>query len=276
MKFLAKWRVRKPADDNETVYVSERFGVRSLHIGSDTIQSSMRLARPYDLELSYTRSMVAFLLFNAHPQRIVMIGLGGGSLAKFVYHRMPAVATTVVEVNARVVAIARQYFHVPPDDARFAVVIGDGAQYVAAKRAFADVLMVDGYDAESQVTGLSTRTFYAACAEALTECGVFVVNLWGSDRRFGDYLARIEAAFRGGTLCLPAEKPGNVIVLGFRRHPGDPSWSELAARARELESAYGLEFPRFVQSLRRMNRHDKARLYVDRPEAQQGPLAGTA
>ena len=44
MKFLRSWRVRKPADDNESVYISEKFGVRTLHIGSDTVQSSMRIA----------------------------------------------------------------------------------------------------------------------------------------------------------------------------------------------------------------------------------------
>ncbi|MGZ8199011.1 MAG: hypothetical protein ACXWVP_11690, partial [Burkholderiales bacterium] len=72
MKFLAKWRVRKPADDAETVYVSEKFGVRSLHIGSDTVQSAMRLARPNDLELSYTRSMMGFLLFVPPPRKMIM------------------------------------------------------------------------------------------------------------------------------------------------------------------------------------------------------------
>jgi len=69
MKFLAKWRVRKPAEDEETAYVSERFGVRTLHIGSDTVQSAMRIARPNDLELAYTRSMMAFLLFVPAPKR---------------------------------------------------------------------------------------------------------------------------------------------------------------------------------------------------------------
>ena len=108
MKFLAKWRLRKPADDTETVYVSEKYGVRSLHIGSDTVQSAMRIAKPNDLELSYTRSMMAFLLFSDRPTRILMVGLGGGSLAKFVYHRLPWVTTEVVEVNPRVVAIARE------------------------------------------------------------------------------------------------------------------------------------------------------------------------
>src|SRR5688572_28985611 len=110
MKFLAKWRVRKPTEDEETAYVSERFGVRTLHIGSDTVQSAMRLARPNDLELSYTRSMMAFLLFVPAPRRALLIGLGGGSLAKFMYHRLPATRTRAVEVNVRVAAIARQSF----------------------------------------------------------------------------------------------------------------------------------------------------------------------
>ena len=78
MKFLQNWRVRKPSDDNESVYISEKFGVRTLHIGSDTVQSSMRLSKPNDLEVSYTRSMMGFLLFNPQPRSVLMIGLGGG------------------------------------------------------------------------------------------------------------------------------------------------------------------------------------------------------
>ncbi len=66
---LASWLWRKATGD-ETVYITERFGVRSLHIGSDTIQSAMRLARPNDLELAYTRSMMGFLLFNEWPERV--------------------------------------------------------------------------------------------------------------------------------------------------------------------------------------------------------------
>ena len=101
MRLFANWRMRKPADAADAVHVSEKFGVRSLHIGSETIQSSMRIARPYDLELSYTRSMMAFLLFNERPGRVLMIGLGGGSLAKFIYHRLPWVTTEVVEVDRK-------------------------------------------------------------------------------------------------------------------------------------------------------------------------------
>lgn len=260
MNFFARW-LRKSADDAGSVYVTERFGVRSLHIGSDTIQSSMRLARPNDLELAYTRSMMAFLLFNERPERVLMVGLGGGSLLKFIYHRMPWARIEAVEINPRVVLIARQQFHVPSDDERLTVRVGDGAEHVAQETGSADLVAVDGYDGESQVAGLSSPAFYQACRRRLAACGVLVVNLWSSDCKFNDYLERIEAAFPAGTLCLPAEKPGNIIVFGFRDSPGSPHWDALAVKARELEARYGLEFSKFVQGLRKMNRHDEERLY---------------
>jgi spermidine synthase len=257
MKFLAKWRVRKPTEDEETPYVSERFGVRTLHIGSDTIQSAMRLARPVDLELSYTRSMMAFMLFTASPRQVLTIGLGGGSVAKFIYHRVPSAHVTAVEVSPRVVAIARQYFQVPPDDDRFEVVIADGAEYVMREDVTADVVIVDGYDADAHAAELASRDFYAACRERLQPAGALVVNLWGGDKSFSTLLQRIDSAFEGRTLCLPAERPGNVIVFGFRRDPGRLRWTQLQQRAEELQAALGLEFPMFVQGLKKMNTHDE-------------------
>lgn len=261
MRFLAKWRIRKPADDEQTVYISERYGVRSLHIGSDTVQSSMRLARPNDLELSYTRSMMGFLLFVPQPDDVVMIGLGGGSLAKFVHQRLLDARVRVAEVNPQVVSIARQYFYLPADGPRFEVLTMDGARYVERNDIETDVLVIDGYGADAHAEELASRSFYAACRTRLKAGGVFVVNLWGGDKTFKMLLARIEEAFPGGTLCLPAERPGNVIVFGFEREPGRIEWKALTARAHEFEARYGLEFSRFVEALRKMNRHDREYLY---------------
>ncbi len=261
MSFLPRWRLRRPAADAKTVYVSEKFGVRSLHIGSDTVQSAMRLARPHDLELSYTRSMMAFLLFNAAPRTVLMIGLGGGSVAKFIYHYMPQTQIRVLEIDPQVMAIARQCFLVPPDDARFRITVGDGAEHMAQSGGAADVIMVDGYDAESHVEELATPEFYDHCHARLAPGGVLVVNLWGGDRQFNDILQRIETAFPDSTLCLPARKPGNVIAFAFRDAPGPLRWEELNQRAAELTVTYGLEFPLFVAGLRTMNRHDEAGVY---------------
>jgi spermidine synthase len=269
MKFLAKWKMRKPASDDQTPYVSERFGVRTLHIGSDTVQSAMRLAKPNDLELSYTRSMMAFMLFMPPPRDVLMIGLGGGSLAKYIYHHVPEARVRAVEVSPEVVAIARHYFHVPEDEPRFQVVIADGAEYVLREDVAADVVIVDGYDADAHAEELASRDFYAACRSRLRDRGMLVVNLWGGDRLFETLLQRIESAFPGGTLCLPAERPGNVIVFGFRMSPGPVEWMTLHGRARHLEKTLGgLEFPRFVEDLRKMNRRDDRYLYAARLRAK--------
>lgn len=261
MKFLARWRLRKPAEDAETVYVSERYGVRSLHIGSDTVQSSMRLKAPNDLELAYTRAMMAFLLFVPPPRNVLMIGLGGGSLAKFIHYRMPSAQVDAIEVNPQVVAVARQSFHLPPDGPVFRVRITDGAEFVRRADVAADVVMVDGYDADAYAEELASAAFYQACRARLKEGGVLVVNLWGGDKEFHSLLQRIERAFPEGTLCLPASRPGNVIVFGFQRNPGAFEWKVLFQRAAALQSEVGLEFPRFVEGLRTMNRSDADRLY---------------
>jgi spermidine synthase len=262
MNFFARWRLRKPALDADSVYVTERSGVRSLHIGSDTIQSSMRLARPNDLELAYTRSMMAFLLFIEPPRRVLMVGLGGGSLAKFVYYRLHEAVTEVLEINPQVVSVARRLFELPAADARLVVRVCDAAEFVATEGTGYDAILVDGYDGESQVLELASPVFYSACRRRLERGGVLVVNLWGSDHRFDDYLARIEAAFPSGTVCLPAEKPGNVIVFGFRDPPAAVRWEDLERKACDLEARYALEFGRFVRGLRRMNRCDAERLYI--------------
>lgn len=261
---LKTWRLRRPSEDGDSVYISEKFGVRSLHIGSDTVQSAMRLARPNDLEVAYTRAMMAFLLFHPEPRRVLMIGLGGGSLAKFIYHRFPQAQITAVEVNPRVVAVARQLFALPPDDARLEVVVGDGVEYLnsPARAGRYDVLMIDGYDGESQVAALATSAFYAECARVLSPDGVTVVNLWGGDREFRACVNRLAEAFDGRVACLPAGRPGNVAALAFRASPGEPAWKVLLDRAAVLESQYGLEFTDFVQGLSSMNPHDATRLVL--------------
>lgn len=242
------------------IEVRERHGVRTLHLGSDTIQSAMQVADPDALELAYTRAMMAFLLFVAPPARALMIGLGGGSLAKFMYRRLPQTRLCVVEVDPAVVEVARRYFALPADDDRLAVVVDEGTRYVERATEPVDVLLIDAYDGRSLAQALSADTFYAGARAALSPQGVLVMNLWASDRAFDRNVQRIERAFSNRCLCLPAERPGNVIVFAFASQPARLDWAQLRAHAVQLQEGYGLDFLRFVRDLQKMNRYDKAGL----------------
>ncbi|MFA6314720.1 MAG: spermidine synthase, partial [Sterolibacterium sp.] len=88
---------------NHPIEISEQDGVRSLHFGSEWIQGSMRIRRPFALELAYTREMMACLLLRPDagwPGRVLLIGLGAGSLAKFIYRNLPDTRITAVEIDA--------------------------------------------------------------------------------------------------------------------------------------------------------------------------------
>src|SRR5207237_6601725 len=100
----------------------------------------------------------------------LMIGLGGGSLAKFFHRRMRSTRVRVVELDARVVAAARAHFALPPDDERLKVEVGDGAEAISPE--CCDLLVVDAFEDELHVPKLASSEFYDAAFLALREPGV--------------------------------------------------------------------------------------------------------
>lgn len=260
MRGLKKWRPRRHA----SVEVSEAKGIRTLHLGGDAIQSAIRLAAPHGLELHYTRAMMAFLLFHPAPRDVLMIGLGGGSIARFVHALMPATRMTAVEVNPRVVAAARSYFGLPADDERLTVEIADGGAYVPAHPDSADVLLLDAFEDGESVKALATRAFYDACRAALRRGGLLAVNFIADEPRFGKALARIEQSFDGRVLCMPAADRVNIIVFAFRGGPSRLGIDALQRRARTLGRRYGLPFEVNVHDLLAMNARTTSYLLVGR------------
>jgi len=258
MKLNSNRKAKRP-----DLVVSEERGVRYLHVGGEAIQSAMRIEDPFALELDYTRCMMAFLLFHPRPRRALMIGLGGGSLAKFFHRRLPGLRNHVVEYDDRVIATARALFHVPADDARLAVERGDGVQALAPE--CCDLLVVDGFEDEATPAAMVSQAFFDAAWCALEEPGVLVANFMDDDRDFDRNLRRIENAFGGAVLAFHSLRDPNIVVIGLKGFPDAMQWNVLRARATALEKSYGLPFPRYVERLRTMNRWTTDELLVVPP-----------
>jgi len=258
---MAKAR-RWPAGAAAAVEISEDDGVRLLHIGGDAIQSAIRLASPEALELDYTRAMMAFLLFHPQPAHIAMVGLGGGSIARFVHRRMAASRITVVEIRADVVEAARRFFGLPADDERLAVVADDGAAWVPRHPGCADVLLLDAFEDGKQVPTLCREAFYAAARAALRPGGILVANFIADDRKLDTWLERIARSFGGRMVKVGAADRVNIVALAFRDGPARVAWRELKARARALEACHALPFARLVASLKALNAHTMHHLLV--------------
>jgi spermidine synthase len=234
------------------IAVTNARGIRTMHVGGEAIQSAMRVDDPFALALDYTRCMMAFLLFHPEPRRALMIGLGGGSLAKFFHRKLKKTSVRVVELDSHVVAAARQHFALPADDARLTVEIGDGVEALAPE--CCDVLMLDAFEDELHVPRLASREFYDGAFLSLTEPGALVVNFMNDDPKFDATLQRLERAFGGAVLCMPALYDPNILVFAFKGLPAAMRWEDLRKRAEQLEVRYELPFARYVNRLRAMNR----------------------
>lgn len=211
---------------------------RTLEFTPGDIQSAMRLSRPHKLVLAYTRAMMCFGLLVPHPAHILLVGLGGGSMAKFCHRHFPHARITVVELREDVIALRGQFL-VPPDDARFRVVHADAAEYIAAAPGSADVLLVDGFDADGLPPALGSAAFYADCRRALREGGVLAANVFTYDPEYGAMLERLRHAFDQRVCWFHQAAGNNRILFAVRaaRHGAAPRAlrvQQLVARRRGL------------------------------------------
>ena len=235
-----------------SIEVSEQDGVRYLYFSIDWIQGAMRIARPNILELAYTREMMAGLLLREPPwpRNVLLIGLGAGSLPKFIYHKLPETKITVVEIDPQVEIIARLHFKLPDDPLRLRVTIDDGARFMLQDGECYDCIFIDGFDKNGKAGVLDTEPFYRACRARLTSGGLLAVNLLGHSRGFSASKERIAAAFDGHSLAFPSCNSGNVVAFARGDEPVDIAFTDILERAQTILRQTGLNLVPTTQRLR--------------------------
>ncbi len=227
------------------IEIHETRGVRTLHFGSDWVQGAMRVNRPWDLELAYTREMMASLLLSAQwpamPVTILQIGLGAGSLTRFIYRYLPDARQTVVELSPAVVSAAQQMFHLPPQSERLIIEINEGARWLAETTQCFDLILVDGYDADAKTGSLESPSFYQSCRAHLNPGGLLVTNLLSRSPRFLETGLTLNTAFGGRVRFLPQTPGGNVIALASAADTCGLDEGELRGRAAVLVQSCHLD-----------------------------------
>lgn len=220
-KQSAKWlhaceNGRMPKHSIET---SDEAGVRFLHFGSEWVQGAMRIARPWSLELEYTRELMLALALRPDlvwPRTVLQVGLGAASATKFLYRHRPQCHQTIIEINPAVPMVAAQMFKLPIDEARIHIEIADGIEWMARAgkpaRRF-DLVIVDGYDQHARFGGLGSEAFYRDCRARLSKQGVLALNLFGRSRGFAKQIENLNEAFAGRILPLPANEEGNAVAF---------------------------------------------------------------
>lgn len=222
---------------------------RHLQFSAGALQSRMRLDDPYALIAPYTRQMMSFLLFDPDPEHILLIGLGGGSMAKFCYRHLRHTQITVVESDACVIGL-RDAFCIPADDHRFRVIHDDGARYVARRAQPVDAILVDAFDEAGVSPSLATQDFFREASRLLSSIGVLIMNLHGDPERFAEHLHQARMVFGDRALLAHVTANDNDLLYAFAPRAPAPAAKHLFLRARHLQSKMPLNFRHYLRHLR--------------------------
>jgi spermidine synthase len=208
----------------EQPIVHETAQMTTMVFSDIDIQSRMSVERPDELQFEYTRLMMGAWLFQPQPQRILMVGLGGGSLAKFCYKHLPHAYITALEINPHVIALRHRFF-IPDDDGRFQVVQIDAADFMAQTEQTFDLVLVDGFDQNGMPEQLCSPQFYANCRRVLASGGVAVFNLHRFHAYRDLYVDRIESAFEGALWVVNAPSSTNCVVFAMEDAKSEKNWT---------------------------------------------------
>ncbi len=165
---------------NTIIVTEDSKGVRTLRFEDyGARQSVVKLGDPDHIALPYAKAVHVGLALPENPKRVLIVGLGGGTIPRFLRHHFPDLIIDAVEIDPAVVRVARSYFGLQMDD-HLRVFVGDGREFIEKSEPVYDVIYLDAYSSDSVPYSLTTREFLQATREALTPGGVVAGNVWSS------------------------------------------------------------------------------------------------
>jgi spermidine synthase len=196
---------------------------------------------PDHLELPYARVALVGLALCEEPRRVLVVGLGGGSLPMFLRKHYPAAHIDVAEIDPGVVDVAKQFFGFREDE-RTRAHVGDGRQFIENVRQPYDIIFLDAFGARDVPKHLTTQEFLLAVRRALVTSGVVVSNVWRpSANPLHDSMVRTHQEVFDELFILDVPGDVNNILLALpRKQPLNRS--ELAQLARKISAAKQFRF----------------------------------
>ena len=170
------WKVLFVGDSPyHRVTVRERVNfVRTLHFAFGT-QSQMLVKDPYGAGLPYSDAVHLAKMMRPTVKRVLLIGLGGGTVAKQFTRYYPDTTVDAVEIDPVVVDVAKKYFGVEPTD-RLRIHTGDGRTFLTRTQEKWDLIVIDvattNRYGDTIPPHLVTREFFAEAERHLSEGGV--------------------------------------------------------------------------------------------------------
>jgi spermidine synthase len=223
------------------IYINKRRGELTMSFqlkGWDYTESVADLRDPDALPLRYAQVMSIAAVYPEEPSKILMLGLGGGSVSTYLGRFMPDVDIETVEIDRRVIEVAKQYFGLL-ETKRVRYLDGDGRVFLNRNKGLYDLILLDAYRGGFVPFHLLTKEFYTLVKQRLTPGGAVASNIHDGTKLYHSTVRTLGEVFPG--LDLYPTGIGEVIAVATLRPL--PDKDALAARAAALQEQFKFRYP---------------------------------
>src|SRR5688572_7459029 len=180
-----------------------------------TLQSAMNLKDPTALRLIYSKYTSIGLTFRPDAKKMLIIGLGGGSIPKKLQKEFPKMEIDAVEIDPEVIQLAKNHFNVR-DGKNLRLHAQDGRLFLNRAQTQYDIIMIDAYYSDAMPFHLATREFFELAQRKLTPNGIVVANLisavTGPSGKIARAFVKTQRRIFPQTYVFAARRPENVSV----------------------------------------------------------------
>ena len=212
------WARMKTLVEKDTFYhrirVEEDDEARYMYF-DQTLQSAMNLKDPTALRLIYSRYTSLGFAFQPDAKKMLIIGLGGGSIAKKIQKEFPSLEIDAVEIDPEVIQIAKSHFNVR-ENKNLRLHAQDGRQFLTRTQNRYDIILLDAYYKDTMPFHLATKEFFELAHRKLTPNGILVANLisaiTGPSGKIARAIVKTQRQVFAQTYIFAARRPDNVSI----------------------------------------------------------------
>ncbi|MCU7904676.1 MAG: methyltransferase [Candidatus Thiodiazotropha sp. (ex Epidulcina cf. delphinae)] len=224
--------------------VLEHEGLRWVSLNDGSIASMMLLNEPAYPLLEYIKGLLCCLLFSPRPGSLLNLGLGCGSIERFVLSQLPDIALVTVEIDPLMIELSRDFFYLP---ASHPVSLDSAERFLKKNQQKFDIVLCDIHLKRGTATPLRTLSFYQDAAQALTKEGVLALNLLPStEAEMVDILLKIRRVFPWVILYDVAAVENILLYCSTSPLPNNPI---LTSRAKNLHQRTGIDLSHICKQL---------------------------
>jgi spermidine synthase len=258
MYFPGETIIHRSRDIYGDIVITDSALLRTLYFGNEKRQSAMYLQHPGLLVMDYTQAMMMSLIFKRRPKQVLCVGLGGGSLPKFLLRACPEVTIDVVELREKVIQLAHAYFAVPENDKRLNIIAESGSSYFDGALDEGkpyDLMLLDAFDGDGPIESVSTATYIRQAFERLSDNGLLCINLWNRNvDGFQARLRQLKTVCDGSVLYYQlGRRNSNALIFCFRQREMMLQLKRYEENVRRLRQEFGINFNKHFNRLYKQN-----------------------